>query len=102
MLSKIKDTIKSKGKAFAGIVSGALVTASSTVCAFAETGTPVVTANDFNSVITGVTNQVSVATIVGVLTSIVSVCIGLVFMWWGLRKVTRMIMTAWKNGRFNP
>lgn len=59
----------------------------------------VVTYNDFASVITNLTNQISVSTIVGVLSSAMGICIGLVFMWWGLRKVVRMIMAAARGGR---
>lgn len=101
MLREIKDKVIAKGKAIAGLVTCAVASASTAVCVLAAEGSGTVTANDFNSVVNGVTNQVSVSTVVGVLASIVGVCIGLVFMWWGLRKVIRMIMSAWRGGRMS-
>lgn len=64
----------------------------------AAESTPV-TYSDFSSVITNLTNQISVSTIVGVLASAMGICVGLVFMWWGLRKVVKMIMAAARGGR---
>lgn len=54
---------------------------------------------DFSSVITAVTSQVSVANIVGVLAAVMAIAIALVFMWWGIRKALRMIMSAFRKGR---
>ena len=59
----------------------------------------VVTVNDWQSVIDALTAQISVATVVPVLAAIISASIGLVFMWWGVRKGIRAIMKAFRNGR---
>lgn len=67
---------------------------------FAEGGT-VVSATDWASVITALTTQVSVSTIVGVLATTVTAGIGLVFMWWGLRKAVRTIMAAFRKGKLS-
>lgn len=67
---------------------------------FADGGT-VVTATDWASVITALTTQVSVSTIVGVLATTVAAGIGLVFMWWGLRKAVRTIMAAFRKGKLS-
>ena len=67
--------------------------------AFAETTT--VTASDWASVISALTAQISVSTIVGVLATTVAAGVGLVFMWWGLRKAVRTIMAAFRNGRMS-
>lgn len=56
----------------------------------------------FKSVIDAVTAQVSVTSVVEVLAYAVPICIGLVFMWWGVRKVTRMIMGAFRKGKLRP
>lgn len=63
-------------------------------------GTPV-TNSDWATVITALTDQVSVATVVGVLAAAVGAGVGLVFMWWGLRKMVRMIMAAFKRGKLS-
>lgn len=56
----------------------------------------------FKSVIDAVTAQISVSSVVEVLAYAVPICIGLVFMWWGVRKVTRMIMGAFRKGKLRP
>lgn len=59
----------------------------------------VVTSSDWASVITALTNQISVSTVVGVLAVIAAACVGLAFMWWGVRKATRALMSAFKKGK---
>ena len=49
---------------------------------FADTAPAAVSASDWSSVISAMTSQISVATVVGVLATLVAAGIGLVFMWW--------------------
>lgn len=60
---------------------------------------PTVAYSQFSDVITAISNELNVGTVVSVLTAAIPVCIGLVFMWWGVRKVSRMLMGAFKKGR---
>ena len=60
-----------------------------------------VTASDWQSVITAMTAQISVETIVGVLATLVTAGIGLVFMWWGVRKAARSLMAAFRKGKMS-
>ena len=60
-----------------------------------------VTAADWSSVITAMTAQISVETVVGVLATLVTAGIGLVFMWWGVRKAGRSLMAAFRSGRIS-
>lgn len=60
-----------------------------------------VTPADWASVISAMTAQISVTTIVGVLASVVTAGIGLVFLWWGVRKAARALMAAFKKGRMS-
>lgn len=62
-------------------------------------GTSVVSAADWASVITAMTGQISVSTIVGVLATLVTAGVGLVFLWWGVRKATASLMEAFRSGR---
>ena len=105
MRERFKKTVtwvRDHGKAAVASASAAVVTAFTTLPALASTTSPgVVDADDFQSVTTAVTNQVSVSSIVGVIASIAGVCIGLVFLWWGLRKVISMIMGAFRRGRMS-
>lgn len=55
--------------------------------------------DDFQSVINAVTSQVNVTTVVGVLAAVMAISIALVFMWWGIRKALRMIMSAFRGGK---
>lgn len=64
----------------------------------AATGTAI-TADAWKSVLTAMTSQISVTTVIGVLASVVGSAIALVFMWWGVRKLARTLMTAFKSGK---
>lgn len=68
------------------------------VPSFAAEVTPV-TYEDFSSVITTMQTQISVSTVMGILASAVAASVGLVFMWWGVRKVSSMLMGAFKKGK---
>lgn len=64
-------------------------------------GATVVTAADWASVITALTGQISVSTIVAVLATLVTAGVGLVFMWWGVRKAVGSLMKAFRSGRLS-
>lgn len=64
-------------------------------------GQTVVTAADWSSVITALTSQVSVSTIIAALATFMAASIGIVFMWWGLRKAVRTLMGAFRKGRIS-
>lgn len=61
----------------------------------------VVSSADWASVITAMTGQISVSTIVGVIATTVTAGIGLVFMWWGVRKAARALMSAFRKGKLS-
>lgn len=61
----------------------------------------VVSATDWTSVMSALTNQISVSTVVGVLATLVTAGIGLVFMWWGVRKALRSLMSAFRKGKMS-
>lgn len=63
------------------------------------TTTTVVTANDWASVITAMTSQISVSTVVATLATLVTAGIGLVFLWWGVRKAVGSLMGSFRSGR---
>ena len=58
-----------------------------------------VSSADWASVLSAMTGQISVSTVVGVLASVVGAGIGLVFMWWGVRKLARTLMAAFRSGK---
>ena len=67
-----------------------------------SSGSSAITSTAFKSVIDAVTAQISVTSVVEVLAYAVPVVIGLVFMWWGVRKVTGMVMGAFRKGKLRP
>lgn len=65
-------------------------------------GSTAISSTAFKSVVDAVTAQISVSSVVEVLAYAVPVVIGLVFMWWGVRKVTGMVMGAFRKGKLRP
>lgn len=63
------------------------------------TGSTTVSSTDWATVIEAMTGQISVSTVVGVLATLVGAGIGLVFMWWGVRKAARSLMAAFRSGK---
>ena len=61
----------------------------------------VVTAADWASIISAITGQISVSTVVAAVATMVTAGIGLVFMWWGVRKGVRSLMSAFRKGRMS-
>lgn len=51
-------------------------------------------------VLDALTGSVDMATIVSYLTIGITASLGLVLGWFGIRKLTRMLMTAFKTGKF--
>lgn len=71
------------------------------VPAFAETTGTVASPADWSSVITALTSQISISTIMGALATFVAAGIGLVFAWWGVRKGIRSLMAAFRKGKMS-
>ncbi len=63
-----------------------------------ETATAI-DATAWASVLKAMTSQISIPTVVGVLASCVGAGVGLVFMWWGVRKTARVLMAAFRSGK---
>ena len=64
-------------------------------------GASIVSSTDWSSVIEAMTAQISVSTVVGVIAVTVTAGVGLVFMWWGVRKAARALMSAFKKGKLS-
>lgn len=54
---------------------------------------------DFSSIITALSGQISVSTIVGVIAAIIGITVAIGFAWWGARYGTRKLMGALKGGK---
>lgn len=98
-MPKMKTAIMKYG---AVPVSTGLMVLVSTIPAFAsDSSSGVVSASDWSSVISAITAQVSPSTIVGVIAAGITACIGIVFMWWGVRKMGRALMAAFRKGKLS-
>lgn len=60
-----------------------------------------ISSSNFTSVLSAITGQISVATVVEVLAVAVGAAVGLVFMWWGVRKLIRVLMAAFRKGKLS-
>lgn len=65
------------------------------------TGTAAISSTDWAPVIEAMTSQISVSTVVSVIAVTVTAGVGLVFMWWGVRKAARALMSAFKKGKLS-
>lgn len=61
--------------------------------------TTAISSTDFQSVLQALQGQISVSTIVEVLAVAAGASVGLSFMWWGVRKLARVLMAAFKKGK---
>lgn len=57
--------------------------------------------SDLSDVLTAITGQISVTTVIAVVAGAIGASIGLVFMWWGVRKLIRVIMNAFRSGKLS-
>lgn len=57
--------------------------------------------SDLSSVLTAITGQITVANVVAVIAGAIGASIGLVFMWWGVRKLIRVLMSAFRKGKLS-
>lgn len=64
-------------------------------------GATAVSSADWASVLSAMTGQISVSAVVAVLASTTGAAIGLVFMWWGVRKLARVLMSAFRKGKLS-
>lgn len=55
--------------------------------------------SDIESIITPIVNQFSVANIAAIIAGVLGVSVAFVFMWWGVRKLYRMVLKAATKGK---
>lgn len=94
------EKMKSKMTRFVPALFAMVMMMGMTAFAAEVTGTPV-TAAAWKPVIDALTAQISVQTVIAALATFVTAGIGLVFMWWGLRKGLRSLMSAFRKGRMS-
>lgn len=83
-----------------GLLCFALVLCMAISPAFAAETTPV-GPEVFTPVVDAITAQITPTTVVGIVAAVIGASIGLVFMWWAVRKVARAIMGAFRKGKLS-
>lgn len=95
MNEMVKGNVK---KMFPRLLALVMVVCAFAAPCFAAEANPV-TVSDFQSVLDALTAQISVATVVGIISAAVTASVGLAFMWWGVRKLTGALMAAFRKGK---
>lgn len=57
--------------------------------------------SNIQAIITAITTEITVENVLAVLTTVIGVAIVFVGFWWGARKVTRVVMSAFRKGRIS-
>lgn len=65
------------------------------------TATGVVSAADWEPIMSALTAQISVANVAAVLATLVTAGVGFAFFWWGGRKALSALMAAFKKGKIS-
>ncbi len=89
-----------KCKKLLSLALAVMVAASMSVVAFASsTGSTPVGPSDYADILTAMTGQISVTTIVGVLAAAIGAAIGFVFLWWAVRKLMSTFFSGFRKGK---
>lgn len=64
------------------------------------TTTESVTASTIMDILTAITSQFSITQIVAMIAGLLGVSMTFVFLWWGVRKGSKMVISAVKSGKF--
>lgn len=101
-----KKVVKKRvAKRVGSLLCAFAILAISMVACFADgaatggTGSEAVSA--VQSVFTDVTGTINIGNIVSILAIVVGACVGLVLMWFGIRKVIKIIMGAFRKGKIS-
>ena len=99
MFEKVRNFFKEKSAA--KIVTASVVAPATTfalsIPAFAEGNAGAST--EYQTVVTAVSNTLSSTNLTSVLTYAVGLAVGLVFLWWAVRKVTGILKRAFMRGK---
>lgn len=57
--------------------------------------------SDYTAIIQAITSTISVEAVLNILTTVIGVAVAFVLFWWGARKVTQVVMSAFRKGRVN-
>lgn len=58
-------------------------------------------ASVFEPVVDAITAQITPTSVVAIVAGVIGASIGLVFMWWAVRKVSRAVMGAFRKGKLS-
>ena len=99
LLSKAKGFLKESKKLMAMCMAVLCVCCMFALPASAESTVETVQWSQFSGVLDNLTAQINVTNILAIVAALVGCAVGLAFMWWGVRKLIRVIMAAFKKGK---
>ena len=63
--------------------------------------TSIVDSTQLELLLGNLATNISIVKVANILAIAGGVCVGLVFLWWGVRKVVSMLMAAFRNGKLS-
>lgn len=63
--------------------------------------TPLLDYSVFDSVIDAITAHINVAGIISVLVGVIPVALAFIALWWGVRKASQIVFSAFRKGKLN-
>lgn len=81
------------------MIGAVVMTFVKTVASGTTEATEQITYDLFAPIVQAFNNQINPGTIIAILAGVIAAGIALVFMWWGLRKLVAVLMTAFKKGK---
>lgn len=63
--------------------------------------TAIVDSTQLELILSNISTNISIVKVANMLAIGAGVCVGIVFMWWGVRKITSMLMSAFRKGKMS-
>lgn len=61
----------------------------------------VINSSNLEGLFTNLAQNINAAKVATILATGAGICVALVFLWWGVRKVSSMLMAAFRNGKLS-
>lgn len=61
----------------------------------------IINSSNLEGLLTNMAQNINAAKVATILATAAGICVALVFLWWGVRKVSSMLMAAFRNGKLS-
>lgn len=97
--SEFKEKCKKHASKLVAAVSGGAVMASGAISAFAADTTGTEGVEAAKTMLESITGTLNITNIVAIIVAGIGAVIGIFLAWWGVRKLVKMLMGAFKKGK---